>query len=129
MYQTRISAPHAHNLALEWMVEGGIVGLLVLLFLLWKMFRVGFELVMHTNSRLLGAAVIACGTGLCVCGMFDYPLFTPKIVAAVLVALSFTDALGAMELSRPYRWLPDVLPFYERLKNRKTRDHHAARSH
>ncbi len=113
------TAPHAHNTFLEFLVEGGIIGLLLLLFLLWKLFRTGFELIIHTpKTRMYGASIIAFCGGFCLGGMFDFPLFTPKLIGMFMMVLAFTDCFGSMYMKHEPATLASSLPFYQPLRNR-----------
>lgn len=124
--QNGIGAPHAHNVFIEWLAEGGAVALILLLFLIWKLFRIGFELIMNTHrTRMYGAAIIAFCAGFAVCGMFDYPLFTPKLIGVFMMVLALIDALGHVELRRPLQSISGISPLdrhiglLRRLKHRK----------
>lgn len=111
------SAPHAHNLFLEFLVEGGLVGLIFLLFLMWRLFRQGFELVIHApKTRMYGAAIIAFVAGLCVCGMVDLPLFTPKTISIFMIALALTDALSFVEMKHSPLTFSQSLPLLTPLR-------------
>ncbi|MBQ3093856.1 MAG: O-antigen ligase family protein [Clostridia bacterium] len=113
------AAPHAHNVFLEFLVEGGAIGLLILLFLLWKCFRTGFELIIQTpRSRMYGAAVIAFCAGFCVNGMFDHLLFTPKPIGMFMMAAALTDAFGFLTLTRPSCSFAQAVPFWPALSER-----------
>lgn len=113
------TAPHAHNTFLEFMAEGGIIGLLLLLLLLWKLFRTGFELIIHTPAtRMYGAAIIAFCGGFCIGGMVDFPLFTPKLIGMFMMVLAFTDSFGFLNMKHTPATLASSIPFYERLRNR-----------
>ncbi len=111
------SAPHAHNTFLEFLVEGGIIGLLILFFLLWKLFREGFELIIHNpRIRMYGAAVIAFCGGFCVSGMVDFPLFSPKLIGMFFTILALTDAMGFVDMKRIPVTLSNTVPFFEKLR-------------
>lgn len=115
------SAPHAHNVFLEFLAEGGIVGLLLLLLLLWKLFRTGFELIIHAHrTRMYGAAILAFCGGFCVSGMVDFALFAPKTIGMFLIALALTDAFGFTEMKRPsctvWQAIPGVTAIHSRLE-------------
>ncbi len=113
------SAPHAHNVFLQFLTEGGVIGLVILLFLVWKLFRIGFELIIHTpQTRMYGAAVIAFCGGFCVCGMVDLPLFTPKPVAMFMFMLAFADALGILKMQHEPLTIGQSLPFAKPITTR-----------
>ena len=110
------TAPHAHNVFLEFLAEGGAFGLVLLLFLLWKYFRTGFELIIQTpRSRLYGAAVIAFCGGFCVNGMFDHLLFTPKPIGMFMIAAALTDTFGFQILKHPACTFAQAVPFWPML--------------
>lgn len=110
---------HMHNMFLQILAEGGIVGLGLLLFIIWKLFRTGFELVIHApKTRMHGAAIIAFCAGFCVCGMFDYPLFTPKLVGTVMIVLGLSDALGFQQVKHPSCSVAQALPFFAPIHDR-----------
>ncbi len=111
--------PHMHNVFLQILAEGGLVGLGLLLFIIWKLFRIGFELVIHApKTRMHGAAIIAFCGGFCVCGMFDYPLFTPKLVGMVMIVLGLSDALGFLQVKHLSCSVAQALPFYGPIHDR-----------
>ncbi len=121
-----LNAPHAHNLFLQVLTEGGVVLLVLLLMLLWKLFRAGFELTLNSASRrMYGAATIAFCAGLCMCGMFDYPLFLPKCIGTFLMVLALVDRIGCLELGKeelpPYRLIPFAEQVLRRRRGRRRR--------
>ena len=115
--ESGFSAPHAHNTFLEFLVEGGIIGLLILFFLLWKLFREGFELIIHNpRIRMYGASVIAFCGGFCVSGMVDFPLFAPKLIGMFFTVLALTDAMGFVDMKRTPVTLANTIPFYASIR-------------
>ena len=117
--QAGYNAPHLHNQFIQILVEGGILGVCLLLFVIWKFFRTGFELIIHTpKTRMYGAAIIAFCTGFCVCGMFDYPLFSPRPAALFVMVLGLTDSLGFLQLKHPSCSVWQALPFYQPIHDR-----------
>ncbi|MFK8115190.1 MAG: O-antigen ligase family protein [Rubripirellula sp.] len=85
---------HAHNMVLEWAVETGIVGvvlLLVVLFayamLLRRLYRKRFESTVFLTSFSVG---LIAGLGLFIQSLFDFTLLTP------VVAWSHALVLGAV---------------------------------
>ncbi len=110
---------HMHNVLLQMLAEGGIVGLGLLLFVIWKLFRTGFELIIHApKTRMHGAAIIAFCGGFCVCGMFDYPLFTPKLVGMIMIVLGLSDALGFLQVKHQSCSVAQAIPFYRPIHDR-----------
>ncbi len=106
------AAPHAHNVFLEFFAEGGMIGLILLLLLIWKLFRAGFELVIHSpRTRMYGAAAIAFCSGFCVAGMVDFSLFAPKTIGMFFFALALVDAFGFIETKRLFCTVGQAIPF------------------
>ena len=119
------NAPHLHNIFLQTLVEGGIVGLVLLFLLLWKLFRIGFDLVIHSKkTHMYGSAIIAFCGGFCLCGVFDFPLFSPKELCIFFVMLAVADSLSFLETRRNPHTLGMSFPFAQslipRLENRIT---------
>lgn len=111
--------PHVHNVLLQMLTEGGILGVVLLLMVLWKLFRTGFELIIHTpQTRMYGAAILSFGVGFCACGMLEYPLFTPKLVGIFMVVLGITDALGFLQVRHASCTVWQALPFFTPLHDR-----------
>ena len=113
------TAPHAHNTFLEFLAEGGVIGLVLLLFLIWKLFRTGFELIIHTpKTRMYGAALIAFVGGFCLGGMVDFPLFAPKTIGMFMMVIAFSDCFGALYMKHAPATLESSVPFYATLHDR-----------
>lgn len=111
--------PHVHNIVVQFMAELGVVGVILLLYIIWKMFRTGFELIIHTpDSRMYGASVIAFCAGFCMFGMVDYPLWTPKVVGMFLLMLAFTDTFGFSQIKRSSCSVLQAIPFYSTVHDR-----------
>lgn len=92
-----INAPHAHNLVLQLLIEGGIVGLALMLFLGARTFfgrRPG--LARHSprsqETRMLGILFAAFVLAFCVDSMVEYPFLTPKLVGTFVLVLAMADA-------------------------------------
>lgn len=73
MLQSGINAPHAHNLALQLMVEGGIIALGLVAFAGWKISRVGFDLLGRRETRLLGGVFLAFVCAFIANSMVEFP--------------------------------------------------------
>ncbi len=110
------NAPHLHNVFLQFLVEGGVVGLILLFLLLWKLFRIGFDLIIHSKkTHMYGSAIIAFCGGFCLCGVFDFPLFSPKEICIFLVMLACADSLSFLETRRNPQTLAMSFPFADTL--------------
>ena len=108
-----VKPPHAHNLVLQLLLEGGVFSLLIWLAIAFSAFRKGCRMLMRSHRPLIGMAVIAFVCGFCMISMTDYPFLTPKLIGGVVVALGLIDVIyviyapGAMRL----RSLKDCLIF------------------
>ncbi len=81
----------AHNDGLQWVIEGGIPALAILVSLFWMMYRRGFELVrkLRNNSRVYFVSIAAFFVVLiCVAAsLADYPLRTPIMMVLFTFAI------------------------------------------
>lgn len=117
-----LNAPHAHNLFLQVLSEGGLVLLVLLLMLFWRLFRAGFELVLGApDARMYGAATIAFCAGVCVLGMFDYPLFLPKCIGTFLMLLGAADAIACLSVPKERLPLSRLIPFLDSIRERRAK--------
>lgn len=91
-----INAPHAHNLVLQLLIEGGIVGLALMLFLGLRTFFVAVRLARHSprsqETRMLGILFAAFVLAFCVDSMVEYPFLTPKLIGTFVLVLAMADA-------------------------------------
>lgn len=87
-----INAPHAHNLVLQLLIEGGIVGLALMLFLGLRTFFVAVRLARHSprsqETRMLGILFAAFVLAFCVDSMVEYPFLTPKLIGTFVLVLA-----------------------------------------
>ena len=91
-----INAPHAHNLVLQLLIEGGIVGLALMLFLGLRTFFVAVRLARYSprsqETRMLGILFAAFVLAFCVDSMVEYPFLTPKLIGTFVLVLAMADA-------------------------------------
>lgn len=87
-----INRPHMHNLALELLVEGGLIALVLFLLIGYKMLRSGMRLLRKPDSKALGVALICFVAAFSMHGLVDFPLLTPKLVATFMMAVGFFDS-------------------------------------
>lgn len=88
-----IQAPHAHNIILQLLLEGGIIGLSI-------MSCIGFLVVRHgililrckdTAAFWMGFSILAFGVCFMAHGMVDYPLMAPRLVCFFITILGIMD--------------------------------------
>jgi O-antigen ligase len=80
-----LNIPHAHNLILEVLTEGGLVAFALLTAIEWHILRGGFRLLSSPYAHWLGVVCIAFISAFFVHGLVDYPLLTPKVVHTFLM--------------------------------------------
>ena len=88
-----IAAPHAHNLILQLLLEGGIFALILMSLIGFQTIKNGFRLIRGgTNASFWYAfATLAFVTCFVLHGMVDYPLTTPKLVCSFITALAIIE--------------------------------------
>lgn len=93
-----VNAPHAHNLVLQLLIEGGIIALVLMVFLGGRMFAVSVRLARHPSRsqevRMLGILFVTFVLAFCAESMVEYPFLTPKLV------MTFTTILGMADATR-----------------------------
>lgn len=88
-----VAPPHAHNLVLQLLLEGGIISLLLWLAIAFSAVRKGYRLLMRSHRPQTGMAVLAFVCGFCMISMTDYPFLTPKLIGGAVVALGLIDVI------------------------------------
>ncbi len=105
-----INAPHMHSLAIQLLIEGGIIAFAIFIVIGWNIVHYGISISTSRNSsRFIGIVIIAFILGFIMCGAVDFPLMTPKLVGAFLAVLAFCDSAAVIFLDRRTSSLNDVL--------------------
>ena len=90
-----INAPHMHNLSLQLLVEGGIIALILILYMGWRLLFKGIGLVRRSHElRFSGITILAFALGFAVEGLVDFPFLTPKLVGIFLMTLALVESLS-----------------------------------
>lgn len=118
-----INAPHMHNLFLQLLTEGGIIGFTLMGTVIAWVFRDGVRLIrsarpgqpryrpeLRSEQRMLGVALIAFVAGLLVDGLVDFPLLTPRLVGTFTLVLALADASGHLYRGEQVHALRRLLP-------------------
>lgn len=100
MRANHIHAPHAHNLALQTMLEGGIVGLFILLFLGFRVIQTAFALTARKECRRAGGTVLAFFAGYAALTMVEYGFTFPKLMGVFAMTLALIDGFSNLLLDR-----------------------------
>lgn len=99
-----VNYSHAHNLFLELFAEGGIVLLGMFCILLCIIAYHALSLLWRCKeprARLLGFAMLAAGISICILGMFDFPLSTPRNILTFMLFVGFSDTAARIYLRKP----------------------------
>ncbi|MGI6263962.1 MAG: O-antigen ligase family protein [Acutalibacteraceae bacterium] len=106
-----LNVPHAHNVVLQLLNEGGLVGLAIMLAAGFRALQTGVRLTrLKGDTRRVGVTVLAFLAGFGVNSMFEFPLFTPKLVGIFLTVLALIDAFGRVYLTLPASPLAGMIP-------------------
>ncbi len=109
-----VNVPHAHNLVLQVLAEGGFIALFILAWAAIKLLQNSMDLLAHSpKTHLCGVCILAFGVAFVVYGMVDYPFLCPKLVGTFLTVIGFADAVMAQYLKK------SSIPFSQ-LLNRKS---------
>lgn len=111
-----IDAPHTHNLVLELLVEGGVIALILMILVGWKMLRGGIRMVFQgdSESRMLGIAFIGFVAAFCTHSMVDFPLLSPKLVAVFLMIIAFADCARTLYMREKLQPMGALAPTFLR---------------
>lgn len=93
MAENNINALHTHNIALQLLMEGGIIALLIMLLIGGKVAKNGLELMRngYSYSFWIGFAVLGFVSSFCIQGLVDYPLLTPKLIANFMMIMAIAE--------------------------------------
>ena len=93
MNRIGINAPHAHNIVLQLLLEGGIFALILMCLIGFRTIKNGITLMRrgYNASFWIGFAVLFFAIGFILHGMVDYPLTTPRLIACFVTALALTE--------------------------------------
>ena len=100
MLANGIRAPHAHNLVLQVLAEGGIIGLILLLFLGFRVIQTAFALTSRKECRRVGGALLAFFAGFAVSTTVEYGFTFPKVMGAFVLAVALIDGYANLLLAR-----------------------------
>lgn len=115
-----INAPHAHNLLFQLLVEGGLIGVILMLMIGWRLAQNTIELVVRRRDRAIGVVFVAFAVGFCTNALVEYAFLSPKLIGMFLMALALSDCVCRQRLAHPACALAETLPF--RLTRRKARN-------
>ena len=114
-----VNVPHAHNIILQVLLEGGFVALFLLTLVGIRMLQNSIDLLNHSpKTRLFGVFSLVFAVAFMVYGMVDYPFLCPKLVGTFTIILGTTDAVSALYIHQRtvplMSWIAQ--PFRQRVK-------------
>lgn len=88
-----INQPHAHNLILELWMEGGLIGTVIFLFAVLSLL-VDLKRILRISpeSRYIAVIIMASFVGLLSFCIFDYVLFSPKILQCFYIFIGLASS-------------------------------------
>ena len=88
-----IKAPHAHNIVLQILLEGGIIALLIMGLIGFKTIKNGVVMMRngYNSSFWIGFSLLAFSVCLLTHGMVDYPLMIPRLVCFFCMFLGYAE--------------------------------------
>ena len=103
LHELNIKAAHAHNVVLQLLLEGGIIALIVMGSIGFKVIKDGIVLMLskHTDSFWMGFGVCGFAVLFLVHGMVDYPFSTPKQVAVFIMLLGIVQQCYRLYSHKP----------------------------
>lgn len=88
---------HAHNLVLQLLLEGGIVGLVLVMLVGAAVLKRGVTLMKkQSHHTQMGLAIIAFAVGFVISGMTDFILLTPKQMGCFFIALALCEVMASI---------------------------------
>lgn len=106
---------HAHNLLLEIFAEGGLISVGFFVAVLFVMLKRGWKLLRYkedTEATLLGFAILGSCIALCIHGVFDFLLLTPRLIGICMLLMGITEAAARLYLKvsvpEPYNLRRDL---------------------
>ncbi len=99
-----IKQPHAHNIFLEFLIEGGIIGAGLfaagLLLLVVGLIKIALK---QKEARPVSVTLIASLAGLTCCGMFDFVFYGPKPIQIFFMLAGLMEAVRRLYLKKQYK--------------------------
>ena len=111
LLESGVNAPHAHNLVLQLLMEGGLIALALMVLMGWKIVRRGMDLMTRSpETHLLGGVFLAFAAGFVMNSMVDYPLLSPKLVGVFMMVMAIGDSACRVYLGHRVQPLADCFP-------------------
>lgn len=108
-----IEAIHAHNIVLQFLVEGGIIAVAIMGLIALRILRLGLDLLLtpkDSRTFWMGFAVLGFAGAIFLQGLADYPLMTPKLVFDLILLLAVGERMAELYP------VPRGIPLHARLR-------------
>lgn len=93
MERIGINSPHAHNIILQLILEGGVFALILMCLIGFQTIKKGIILIRngYSSSFWVGFAILGFAVGFILHGMVDYPLTTPRLICSFVTILAIIE--------------------------------------
>lgn len=93
LHDLNIRAAHAHNIILQILLEGGIIALILIGVVGFKVIKDGIVLMLNKYEEAFWMGFAICGFAVMflIHGMVDYPFSTPKLVVHFITLLALIE--------------------------------------
>lgn len=95
-----VNVPHAHNLILQILVEGGFIALFLLCLVATRLLQDSLTLLNRSRQAApIGRIFLMFAVAFIVHGMVDYPFLSPKLIGTFCMVLGFFDTMSGIYLT------------------------------
>ena len=118
-----VNVPHAHNLILQILVEGGFIALFLLCLVATRLLQDSLTLVNRSRQAApIGRVFLMFAVAFIVHGMVDYPFLSPKMIGIFCMVLGFFDTMSGVYLPARITPLKKLFePILRRFRKQNTR--------
>ena len=96
-----VTVPHAHNIVLQLLIEGGFVGLFLLGIIAIRLLHNSVECLSRSpKTHLFGVFFLGFSMAFLVYGMVDFPFLCPKLVITFFTVIGTADAVFSSYLGK-----------------------------
>lgn len=121
LLQMGVNVPHAHNLILQVLVEGGFIALFLLCLVATRLLQDSLSLLNRSRQAApVGRIFLIFAVAFVVHGMVDYPFLSPKLVGTFCMVLGFFDTMSGFYLTQRLTPIKQLFnPLLKRLRRKK----------
>ena len=106
-----VTVPHAHNIVLQLLVEGGFVGLFILGIIAIRLLHNSVECLSRSpKTHLFGVFFLGFSMAFLVYGMVDFPFLCPKLMTTFFTVIGTADAVFSLYLEKQTLPLSKAVP-------------------